>query len=218
MAKVSGRSKFWVIATPLLAAIVLLTVMHVSVLTQPTAVVGSAQDQSITHVWAVLLIAFFGVALWGYAVMCFFRSNSTDRDQIERVMAQATTGDLTGSSGSTGVDSIGNFGRQFDLVTRRMSEMVANIRSAAVQLGDTGKKLVDDTRSLAERAQAQGEHLTQTAMHVRRVSETVSRNAEASQEVIATGAGSHRRVEREQTRLQLLNRVVAHRAGKLRIE
>ena len=40
-----------------------------------------------------------------------------------------------------------------------MSEMVANIRSAAVQLGDSGKKLVDDTRSLADRAQAQGEHL-----------------------------------------------------------
>jgi hypothetical protein len=47
-----------------------------------------------------------------------------------------------------GSDSLGSFGKQFELVTKRMSEMVANIRSAAVQLGDTGKKLVDDTRAL----------------------------------------------------------------------
>jgi methyl-accepting chemotaxis protein len=172
MAKVSGRGKFWVIASPLLVAILVLTALHIQALSSAPA-----------ELWFILLVAVSGVALWGYAVLSFFNSNHMDRDHIERVMLQATTGDLTGSSGSQGVDSIGNFGRQFDLVTRRMSEMVANIRSAAVQLGDTGKKLVDDTRSLAERAQAQGEHLTQTAMHVRRVSETVSRNAEASQEV-----------------------------------
>ena len=186
MAKLSGRSKFWVIAAPLLTAIVALTVMHVMVLlNSPVAsdVAGARQTQTNWELWLTLSIAFSGVLLWAYAVASFFKSNQTDRQQIDDVMMQAATGDLTGSSGSLGIDSMGNFGRQFELVTRRMSEMVANIRSAAVQLGDTGKKLVDDTRSLAERAQAQGEHLTQTAMHVRRVSETVSRNAEASQEI-----------------------------------
>jgi methyl-accepting chemotaxis protein len=63
-------------------------------------------------------------------------------------MQKATTGDLTGTVGMQGSDSLGSFGKQFELVTKRMSEMVANIRSAAVQLGDTGKKLVDDTRAL----------------------------------------------------------------------
>jgi ElaB/YqjD/DUF883 family membrane-anchored ribosome-binding protein len=64
-----------------------------------------------------------------------------------------------------------------------MSSMVANIRTAAVLLGDTGKKLVEDTRSLAERAETQGQHLQQTSMHVKTVSETVARNAQAAQEV-----------------------------------
>ncbi len=186
MARLSGRSKFWVIAAPLLAAIIVLTALHVMALAhmpETPSVGGNGQTQSNTEFWITLLIAFCSVFLWGYAVLSFFKSNQTDRQQIDDVMIQATTGDLTGTAGSLGIDSMGNFGRQFELVTRRMSEMVANIRSAAVQLGDTGKKLVDDTRSLAERAQAQGEHLTQTALHVRRVSETVSRNAEASQEV-----------------------------------
>ena len=182
MNRLSGRSKFWVIASPLILAVLALTFLHVLALTNPP-VAGAGQNPSNTELLLTLLIAFSGVALWGYAVLSFFKSNQTDRQQIDDVMKQATTGDLTGSAGSLGIDSMGNFGRQFELVTRRMSEMVSNIRSAAVQLGDTGKKLVDDTRSLAERAQAQGEHLTQTAMHVRRVSETVSRNAEASQEV-----------------------------------
>jgi methyl-accepting chemotaxis protein len=182
MARLSGRSKFWVIAAPLILAVLALTFLHVLALTN-SPVAGAGQNPSNIELLFTLLIAFCSLALWGYAVLSFFRSNHTDRDQIELAMKQATTGDLTGSAGSLGIDSVGNFGRQFDLVTRRMSEMVANIRSSAVQLGDTGKKLVDDTRSLAERAQAQGDHLTQTAMHVRRVSETVARNAEASQEV-----------------------------------
>jgi uncharacterized protein YoxC len=78
---------------------------------------------------------------------------------------------------------LGNFGRHLEAMISNMSSMVANIRTAAVLLGDTGKKLVDDTRSLADRAEAQGQHLQQTSMHVKSVSETVARNAEAAQEV-----------------------------------
>ena len=186
MAKLSARSKFWVIATPLLIAIVALTLLHVAALSEPpltSSVAGARQTDTSLELWITLSIAFSGVSLWGYAVRSFFISNQTDRQHIDEVMQRATKGDLTGSAGALGIDSMGNFGRQFEMVARRMSEMVANIRSAAVQLGDSGKKLVDDTRSLATRAQAQGEHLAQTAMHVRRVSETVSRNAEASQEI-----------------------------------
>ncbi len=181
MARLSGPTKFWVIASPLLLTVLFLTVLHLMGLSDPPK--GTAQGASSAEFWLTLAVALIGVMLWGYGVLSFFKSNRLDREHIDRVMQQATTGDLTGTAGLLGIDSMGNFGKQFELVTTRMSEMVANIRSAAVQLGDTGKKLVDDTRSLADRAQAQGENLTQTAMHVRRVSETVSRNADASQEI-----------------------------------
>lgn len=181
MARLSGPSKFWVIGSPLVITVLVLTVLHLMGLSDPPG--NAAPDGAGAEFWLTIAVAVMGVSLWGYGVLSFFKSNRMDRDHIDLVMKQATTGDLTGTAGLLGIDSMGNFGKQFELVTTRMSEMVANIRSAAVQLGDTGKKLVDDTRSLADRAQAQGENLTQTAMHVRRVSETVSRNAEASQEI-----------------------------------
>lgn len=189
MAKLGGRTKFWAIAAPLLLTVLVLTVLHLSRLGGPHPVgvsvvaLAAYQEGLNLEFWMTLAIAAMGVGLWAYGVLSFFKSNQIDRAQIDAVMLQATTGDLTGTAGFQGIDSMGNFGKQFELVTQRMSEMVANIRSAAVQLGDTGKKLVDDTRALAERAQAQGENLTQTAEHVRRVSTTVSRNAEASQEI-----------------------------------
>ena len=171
MVRLNAKIKFWVISAPLVLGMFALLLIQLTGMSQPDAT------------WYSLVAAFLGVALWAYLVLSFFAVNALDRRHIDRVMEKATSGDLTGKADDFGVDSMGNFGSRFELVTRRMSEMVANIRSAAVQLGDSGKKLVDDTRSLADRAQAQGEHLTQTAMHVRRVSETVARNAEASQEI-----------------------------------
>lgn len=177
-----GRIKFWVIASPLLLAVLVLTGLHISRVFYPLPVAAEAWSDS-SELWLTLAIAFGAIALWVYGVLSFFRSNQLDRDHVDLVMQQATRGDLTGAAGALGIDSLGNFGKQFELVTEGMSEIVANIRSAAVQLGDTGKSLVHDTRSLAERAQTQGERLAQTATHVRLVSETVSRNADASQEV-----------------------------------
>ncbi len=185
MAVLSGRTKFWFVSAPLLVTVFILLALHLQVLSTPQlpTSANTSGNLSSSDFWVACAIVFFGIGMWGYGVLSFFLSNRMDREHLDQVMERATGGDLTGSTSVMGIDSMGNFGKQFELVTQRMSQMVANIRSAAVQLGDTGKKLVDDTRALADRAQAQGDHLTQTAMHVRRVSETVARNAEASHEV-----------------------------------
>lgn len=189
MSKLSPRRKFWVVALPLVLAVLVLTVLNLSGLGRQlppeasSAAMTLYQERVDLEFWTSLFVAILGLGAWVYAVLCFFESNQIERAQIEQVMQKATTGDLTGTVGVQVSDTLGNFGKQFELVTKRMSEMVANIRSAAVQLGDTGKKLVDDTRALADRAQAQGVNLTQTAEHVRRVSVTVARNADASQEI-----------------------------------
>ena len=192
MARLRAEHKFWVMAAPLVVALVAMALLHVSTLCEQMALLQQGKPDALalaridslqTQIWGTLLACVGVLALWLYATLSFFRSNRIDREHIDEVMALATTGDLTGSASASGMDSIGRFGQQFDLVQLRMSEMVANIRSAAVQLGDTGKKLVDDTRSLSERAQTQGNHLKETANHVRRVGDTVARNAEASQEI-----------------------------------
>ncbi len=139
-------------------------------------------DQIRNKIILIMCVAALGLLLWFYFLMSFFRANQLDRAHTDAAIELASHGDLTGSA-TSGIGTLGNFGRHLDLMMNKMSAIVANIRTAAVLLGDTGKKLVDETRSLSERAETQGEHLRQTSVHVKRVSETVARNASASQEI-----------------------------------
>jgi len=120
--------------------------------------------------------------LWLYFQLAFFSITREERNRTEGAMRLASQGDLTHTV-NVGIQTLGNFSKHLDKMILSMSSMVANIRTAAVLLGDTGKRLVDETRSLSERTQTQGNHLQQTSMHVKHVSETVSRNAQAAQEV-----------------------------------
>jgi methyl-accepting chemotaxis protein len=140
------------------------------------------RDHVRNEIVVTLGVALMGLLLWWYFLMSFFKSSQIDRAYTDAAIELAAGGDLTGSAIS-GVGTLGNFGQHLDLMMHKMSAIVANIRTAAVLLGDTGKKLVNDTRSLSERAESQGEHLRQTSVHVKRVSETVARNASASQEI-----------------------------------
>ena len=137
-----------------------------------------------------LFIAILALLLWWYLLLSFFYTSQSDRAHTLAVIEQASRGDLTGLADS-GIDSLGNFGRHMDRMMTRMSVIVATIRTASVLLGDTGKKLVDDTLALSDRAKTQGEHLQQTSVHVKRVSETVARNASASHEISMMTAGLH---------------------------
>ncbi len=161
-----GTVRFWVLPAPLL-----LTLLAI------VAATLAGQDKV-----SVLTLAAVGMALWWYMQLCYFSITRVERDRTEGAMRAAAQGDLTRHSNS-GVATLGNFGRHFENMVDNMSGIVANIRTAAVLLGDTGRKLVDDTRSLAERAATQGQHLQQTSLHVKHVSETVARNASAAHEV-----------------------------------
>ena len=171
MRLVSARLRFWLLALPLLLAVA-------GVLALPQLAIARQNMLQCT-----LIVAVSGVLLWIYLVKCFFLRNEIERRSVDEVMQQAATGDLTVVPEPHGAEGLGNFIGHVELVIQRMSEMVGNIRSAAVQLGDTGKKLVQDTQSLAERAHTQGDHLKDTAINVRKVSATVARNAQASQEI-----------------------------------
>lgn len=136
----------------------------------------------VSQIVITLAVSMLALLIWWYLLLSFFRSTQMDRAHTDQIIEIASTGDLTQTAAS-GIRTLGNFGRHLDMMLTKMSGIVANIRTAAVLLGETGKKLVDDTRSLAERAQAQGEHLRETSMHVKHVSEMVARNASASQEI-----------------------------------
>ena len=171
-----GTLRFWILPMPLLLCLLFLMAAH-----------WLGQLGSAGFVATLILLSLLA---WWYLQICFFRITRSERDRTELAMSAASGGDLTASSYS-GIKTLGNFGRHFEAMIVNMSAIVANIRTAAVMLGDTGKKLVDDTRSLAERAAAQGQHLQQTSIHVKTVSETVARNASAAHEVSMMTSSLH---------------------------
>ncbi|MDP3702359.1 MAG: methyl-accepting chemotaxis protein [Hylemonella sp.] len=183
MARLPGGLKFWVIAAPLILALFTLLWWHLAMLGFSAEQLAAERARLQSEVWQSWLIVGLGLLAWWYLVMSFFRSNSIERSHVDEVMELAAEGDLTGEARIDRNDSLGNFDRNLESVVLRMSQMVSDIRWLAVELGDTGTKLVEGTRSLSERAQTQGEHLQQTTSHVRKVSETVGRNAQASQEI-----------------------------------
>ena len=144
----SGRFRFWVLPIPLLLALLIVLLGHLQ---------GAAASPDGG---AIVTVTLSGMLLWWYLQLCFFKITRGERDRTEGAMKGAANGDLT-FTGGDGVKTLGNFGRHLESMIVHMSSMVANIRTAAVLLGDTGRSLVQDTRSLAERAAAQGEHLQQ---------------------------------------------------------
>ncbi len=183
MKRLPGGLKFWLISTPLLLALLALALHHHLRLSRLAELLASEREGLAIEIWGTWGIVAAAVAVWCYAVWSFFLVNRAERQQIDDIMRRASVGDLTGESRIVRNDSLGNFDRNVELLVQRMSAMVSDIRWLAVALGDTGSKLVVGTRSLSERAQTQGSHLQETTSHVRKVSETVARNAQASQEI-----------------------------------
>jgi len=179
----SGRVRFWVLPIPMILVLVTIVVMSL--------MQAVAHDQE-GALFALLSLS--GLTLWLYFQLAYFSITRTERDRMDRAMTEVSHGNLAQKVAGS-VLTLGNFGRHLELMITNMSSMVANIRTAAVLLGDTGKKLVDDTRSLAERAEAQGQHLQQTSMHVKHVSETVARNAQAAQEVSMMTSSLHKEAD-----------------------
>lgn len=163
-----GRMRFWVLPLPLLLALLGVAVFEY-LDREPSAL-------------QTLGLALLAVLLWGYLQQCFFHITRIERDRTDAIMRGVANGNLRLSADS-GVSTLGNFGKHLSTMVSHMSGMVSDIRTAAVLLSDTGKRLVADTRALSERAAAQGQHLQQTSLHVKHVSETVARNAAAAQEV-----------------------------------
>ncbi len=178
-----GTTRFWILPLPLLLVLAAVTAFRLM-----------GNDFLFSNKAVSTGVEVLAVLLWIYLQFAFFSITRAERDRTETVMKNASAGDLTGQSFG-GVRTLGNFGLHLESMITHMSSMVANIRTAAVLLGDTGKKLVDDTRSLASRAATQGQHLQQTSLHVKHVSETVARNASAAQEVSMMTASLHKEAD-----------------------
>jgi methyl-accepting chemotaxis protein len=142
----------------------------------------------------IALIA-LGTLLCCYGIACIWISTNLISSQLKRGVANAGNGDLSMRVRYNGTDNWGELGRKFEIMLENLSGMVGQVRADAARLGETGRGLVEDTLALSQRAQTQGESLQQTALHVRKVSDTVARNAGAAQEVSMMTSSVHQEAE-----------------------
>jgi len=121
----SGRVRFWILPLPLLA-VVLITI--VTLLTHDA-------DSYVEYGGLVALLV-GALLLWLYLQLAFFTITRQERDRTESAMRSAAQGNLTRTV-NVGVQTLGNFSKHLDKMIVSMSSIVANIRTAAVLVGDT---------------------------------------------------------------------------------
>lgn len=141
------------------------------------------------------MILGLSLALCVYFLVCLVLSVRIVAGRILRGTQLAKDGDLSTRVKYNGSDNWGEVGRALEQMLDSLSEMVGLVREAGAALGESGRGLVQDTQALSERAQTQGESLKHTALHVRKVSDTVARNADAAQEVSMMTSSVHKEAE-----------------------
>jgi len=162
---------------------------------------GCATDSDLLQV-LTLALALLGTFLCSYGLLCLYLNNNVMLEKLKRGVHSSAAGDLSLRGYYTGSDSLGELGRDFERMLDSLSAMTGQVRAASAMLSESGRGLVADTRALSERAQTQGTNLQQTALHVRRVSETVARNADASQEVSMMTTSVHKEAETAERMMQ----------------
>jgi methyl-accepting chemotaxis protein len=158
-----------------------------------------SSGQVATALMFILAIAW---ALCGYFLVAISLRTQMIFRQLMRAVNMAGDGHLSVQVRYLGQDNWGDLGYAFERMLNNLSTMVGEVRTSGAALGETGRGLVTQTKALSERAETQGINLQQTAMHVRRVSETVARNADASQEVSMMTSSIHLEAESAERLMQ----------------
>jgi methyl-accepting chemotaxis protein len=124
----------------------------------------------------------FGGMLF-YVLSAFGFVLTQSLSNLRHAMKEAAVGDLSTPVAVLGRDELASMALEFDKMLNMLSELVADVRSAATMVGMVGEQLVEDSEQLSQRTQAQSESLQITTQHVRSVGDTVMRNSEAAHEL-----------------------------------
>ncbi|MFN3610722.1 methyl-accepting chemotaxis protein [Tepidimonas sp.] len=131
----------------------------------------------------VSVASILGMGLLVYGIAAFSWATLNSLHNLSRTMEQAAHGDLTTHVSVDGHDEMARIGRTFEAMLGKLSDLVAEVRSASAMVTDVGSSLVEDSNHLADRTQAQAASLEETTSAVRSVGDMVRLNAQTAQEV-----------------------------------
>ncbi len=166
-----------------------LSVRLQTVLSERAESLGTAIVQVVVGCSVVLL-------LLSYGMVAFYSATVSGLQRLSETMELATQGDLTADVEVKGADEFAFISQKFGGMMHRLSELVADVRSAAAVLSHVGRQLVDDSQSLSGRTQSQAASLEQAASNVRSVADTVEVNATSAQEISRVTSELHHETER----------------------
>jgi methyl-accepting chemotaxis protein len=102
---------------------------------------------------------------------------------LHAALKEGTKGNLATRVDMPGTDEMADISHEFERMLDVLSALVADVRSASSMVTHVGGQLVEDGQSLSLRTQSQAASLEEATSNVGEVSDTVSRNSEAAQEV-----------------------------------
>ncbi len=143
----------------------------------------------------VIGLGLTSLLLLTYGMIAFYRATVDGLSFLADAMEQARGGDLTVQVTLPGRDEMAAISQRFQGMLTSLSELVADVRSAAAVLGHVGKQLVDDSQSLSGRTQSQAASLEEATANVRQVAETVNENSLSAQEISTVSSQLHHQTE-----------------------
>ncbi len=143
-----------------------------------------AREQRLLSLQRVQLGAsVVGLLLMVYLSLSFYRSFIGALRVVQRGVKSMAGGDMSQAVRVEGRDELADIGQGVEAMSAHLSAMVADIRSSAVRVGYSGQQAATRGNALAERTEAQATSLRQTMATVSQLSQAVTTNAQAAQEL-----------------------------------
>jgi methyl-accepting chemotaxis protein len=127
-----------------------------------------------------LLACGLGGMMSSYLAVCFFLSFTGSLRRVLDNMVAVTRGDLSTSMLIEGQDELSRVGVQMEQMVQRMSRLVAEIRTSAVQVGQAGQGVAQESVSFAQRTSEQAQRLHDSVSVVTSLSDAVCANAQGA--------------------------------------
>lgn len=123
-------------------------------------------------------VALAGLALLIYLGAAFHTTFVAHLKQLMGCMQQIATGNLRVNMKVTGKDELADMTQALLDMNRKMSSMVADVRTNSALVSQVGGRLVAGNRDLSDRTEQQASSLQQTAASVQQLASTVQQNAQ----------------------------------------
>ena len=118
------------------------------------------------------------VAVLGYLAWCMQHLQARSLRELQCVVDAVCDGDLTRSPVLGGRDDVARITSGVDDMTRRLSRLVASVRSEAQLVAMASERLSGTAATMSDRTEQQASSLEETAAGVSELAATVRRNAE----------------------------------------